>query len=65
MEERKSLLALISKMSTGGDMDKITRLVDPEIMQYRRNIEENVKYGEYHVTHHPHTTSRRIDNGIY
>ena len=32
MEERKSLLALISKVSTGGDTDKITRLMDPEIM---------------------------------
>ena len=59
------LLALISKMSTGGDMDKITRLVDPEIMQYRRNIEKNVKYGEYHVKHHSYTTSRRTDNCIY
>lgn len=58
-------LALISKMSTGGDTDKITRLMDPEIMQYRRNIEKNVKYGEYHVKHHPYTTSRRTDNCIY
>lgn len=31
----------------------------------RRNIEKNVKYGEYHVKHHPYATSRRIDNGIY
>lgn len=46
-------------------MDKITRLVDPEIMQYRRNIEKNVKYGEYHVKHHPYTTSRRPNNCIY
>ena len=27
-------------MSTGGDTDKITRLMDPEIMQYRRNMEK-------------------------
>lgn len=26
---------------------------------------ENVKYGEYHVKHHPYTTSRRTDNCIY
>ena len=31
-EERKSLLALISKMSAGGDADKITKLDDPEVM---------------------------------
>lgn len=31
-EERKSLLALISKMSAGGDADKITNLDDPEVM---------------------------------
>lgn len=31
-EERKSLLALISKMSAGGDVDKITKLDDPEVM---------------------------------
>ena len=31
-EERKSLLALISKMSVGGDADKITNLDDPEVM---------------------------------
>ena len=65
MEERKSLLTLIVKMSTGGDTDKITRLKDSEIMQYRRNIEKNVKYGEYHVKHHAYTTSRRTDNCIY
>ena len=32
MEERKSLLALIAKMSAGGDADKIIRLEDPEVM---------------------------------
>ena len=32
MEERKSLLDLIAKMSAGGDADKITRLEDPEVM---------------------------------
>ena len=26
------------------------------------NGKENVKYGEYHVKHHPYTTSRRTDN---
>ena len=31
-EERKSLLALISKMSAEGDADKITKLDDPEVM---------------------------------
>ena len=31
-EERKSLLALISKMSAGGDADKITKLDDLEVM---------------------------------
>ena len=31
-EERKSLLALIAKMSAGGDADKIIRLEDPEVM---------------------------------
>ncbi len=34
------LFALIAKMSTGGDTDKITRLMDPEIMQYRRSMEK-------------------------
>ena len=33
MEERKSLLALIAKMSAGGDADKITMLNDPEVME--------------------------------
>lgn len=32
MEERKSLLALIAKMSAGGDADKIATLDDPEVM---------------------------------
>ena len=32
MEERKLLLALIAKMSAGGDADKIIRLEDPEVM---------------------------------
>lgn len=32
MEERKSLLALIAKMSAGGDADKIIRLEDPAVM---------------------------------
>ena len=32
MEERKSLLALIAKMSAGGDADKSIRLEDPEVM---------------------------------
>ena len=39
-EERKSLLALISKMSAGGDADKITKLDDPEVMS-----EMQKKYG--------------------
>ncbi len=33
LEERKSLLALIAKMSAGGDADKITMLNDPEVME--------------------------------
>ena len=33
MEERKSLLALIAKMSAGGDADQITMLNDPEVME--------------------------------
>lgn len=32
MEERKSLLALIAKMSAGGDADQIATLYDPEVM---------------------------------
>ena len=32
MEERKSLLALIAKMSAGGDADKIATLDDPDVM---------------------------------
>ena len=32
MEERKSLLALIAKMSAGGDADQIATLDDPEVM---------------------------------
>lgn len=32
MEERKSLLALIAKMSAGGDADQIATLCDPEVM---------------------------------
>ena len=32
MEERKSLLTLIAKMSAGGDADKIATLDDPEVM---------------------------------
>ena len=32
MEERKSLLALIAKMSAGGDADLIATLYDPEVM---------------------------------
>ena len=32
MEERKSLLALIAKMSAGGDADQIANLYDPEVM---------------------------------
>lgn len=32
MEERKSLLALIAKMSAGGDVDQIATLCDPEVM---------------------------------
>lgn len=32
MEERKSLLALITKMSAGGDADQIATLYDPEVM---------------------------------
>ena len=32
MEERKSLLALIAKMSAGGDVDQIATLYDPEVM---------------------------------
>lgn len=32
MEERKSLLALITKMSAGGDVDQIATLCDPEVM---------------------------------
>jgi hypothetical protein len=43
------LLALISKMSTGGDADKIIRLKNPEIVQCRRNIEKNVDSGKYHA----------------
>ena len=39
-EARKSLLALIAKMSAGGDTDKITKLDDPEIMR-----EMQQKYG--------------------
>ena len=31
-EGLKSLLALIAKMSAGGDADKIIRLEDPEVM---------------------------------
>ena len=31
MEERKSLLALIAKMSAGGDADQIATLYDPEV----------------------------------
>ena len=31
-EERKSLLALIAKMSAGGDADQIATLYDPEVM---------------------------------
>lgn len=41
MEERKSLLALIAKMSAGGDADKIIRLEDPEVMNAMQK-----KYGE-------------------
>ena len=33
IEERKSLLALIAKMSAGGDEDKIPQLEDPEILE--------------------------------
>ena len=33
LEERKSLLELIAKMSAGGDADKITMLNDPEVME--------------------------------
>ena len=33
MEERKSLLALIAKMSAGGDADRIVTLDDPEVMK--------------------------------
>ena len=32
MEERKSLLALIAKMSAGGVADQIATLYDPEVM---------------------------------
>ena len=32
LEERKSLLALIAKMSAGGDADKIATLDDPEVL---------------------------------
>jgi len=32
MEERKSLLVLIAKMSAGGDADQIATLYDPEVM---------------------------------
>ena len=32
MEERKSLLALIAKMSAGGDAGQIATLDDPEVM---------------------------------
>lgn len=32
MEERKSLLALIAKMSAGGDADQVATLDDPEVM---------------------------------
>ena len=32
MEERKSLLALIAKMSAGGDADQIATLYDTEVM---------------------------------
>lgn len=32
MEERKSLLALIAKMSARGDADQIATLYDPEVM---------------------------------
>ena len=32
MEERKSLLALIAKMSGGGDADQNATLYDPEVM---------------------------------
>lgn len=39
-EERKSLLALISKMNAGGDADKIMQLDDPEVMRTMRK-----KYG--------------------
>ena len=41
MEERKSLLALIAKMSAGGDADQIATLDDPELinaMQYKYGI---------------------------
>lgn len=40
MEERKSLLALIAKMSAGGDADQIATLYDPEVMNARQE-----KYG--------------------
>ena len=36
MEERKSLLALIAKMSAGGDADQIATLHDPEVMNARQ-----------------------------
>ena len=32
MEERKSLLVLIAKMSARGDADQIATLYDPEVM---------------------------------
>ena len=33
IEERKSLLILISKMSAGGDTDKIPQLEDPKTLE--------------------------------
>ena len=43
MEERKSLLALIAKMSAGGDADQIATLYDPEVMNAMQEIQMNIQ----------------------